>query len=49
MTTKTPSPIAIGWRCTAPIVILNSERFLGQDRLAFLDRALDRLRQSRGG
>ena len=33
----------------APTFILNGERFWGQDRLAFLDRALDRLRQSRGG
>lgn len=49
MTTKTPSPIALGWRCTAPTFILNSERFRGQDRLAFLDWAPDRLRHSRGG
>jgi len=49
MTTKTPSPIALGWRCTAPTYILNSERFRGQDRLAFLDWAPDRLRHPRGG
>jgi 2-hydroxychromene-2-carboxylate isomerase len=28
----------------APTFILNGERFWGQDRLAFLDRALDKLR-----
>jgi 2-hydroxychromene-2-carboxylate isomerase len=33
----------------APTFILNGERFWGQDRLAFLDRALDRLRQASGG
>jgi 2-hydroxychromene-2-carboxylate isomerase len=33
----------------APTFILDGERFWGQDRLAFLDRALDRLRHSRGG
>lgn len=32
----------------APTCILEGERFWGQDRLAFLDRALDRLRDSRG-
>lgn len=30
----------------APIFVLNGERFWGQDRLAFLDRALDKLRGS---
>jgi 2-hydroxychromene-2-carboxylate isomerase len=30
----------------APIFVLNGERFWGQDRLAFVDRALDRLRGS---
>jgi len=33
----------------APIYILNGERFWGQDRLHFLDRALDRLRAGGGG
>jgi 2-hydroxychromene-2-carboxylate isomerase len=33
----------------APTYILDGERFWGQDRLMFLDRALDRVRQSRGG
>ena len=33
----------------APTFILDGERFWGQDRLAFLDRALDRLRAGRGG
>jgi len=28
----------------APIFVLNGERFWGQDRLAFVDRALDKLR-----
>lgn len=28
----------------APIFVLNGERFWGQDRIAFLDRALDKLR-----
>jgi 2-hydroxychromene-2-carboxylate isomerase len=31
----------------APTFILNGERFWGQDRLAFLDRALDKLRAAR--
>jgi len=30
----------------APTYILDGERFWGQDRLVFLDRALDRLRAS---
>ncbi|MDQ6881799.1 MAG: 2-hydroxychromene-2-carboxylate isomerase [Pseudomonadota bacterium] len=30
----------------APIFVLNGERFWGQDRLSFVDRALDRLRGS---
>ena len=30
----------------APIFVLNGERFWGQDRVAFVDRALDRLRGS---
>ena len=33
----------------APTFILEGERFWGQDRLAFLDRALDRIRAGRGG
>ena len=32
----------------APTFILDGERFWGQDRLAFLDRALERLRAARG-
>ncbi|SEB00119.1 2-hydroxychromene-2-carboxylate isomerase [Variovorax sp. YR216] len=32
----------------APIYILDGERFWGQDRLVFLDRAIDRLRAARG-
>ena len=31
----------------APIFVLNGERFWGQDRLAFVDRALDKLRGSK--
>jgi len=33
----------------APTFVLDGERFWGQDRLAFLDRALDRRRQATGG
>jgi len=33
----------------SPTYVLDGERFWGQDRLAFLDRALDRLRAGRGG
>jgi 2-hydroxychromene-2-carboxylate isomerase len=33
----------------APTFVLDGERFWGQDRLAFLDRALDRRRHSTGG
>jgi 2-hydroxychromene-2-carboxylate isomerase len=32
----------------APTYVLGGERFWGQDRLVFLDRALDRLRAARG-
>ncbi len=31
----------------APIFVLNGERFWGQDRLDFVDRALDKLRGSK--
>ena len=33
----------------APIFVLNGERFWGQDRLAFVDRALDKLRAGSPG
>jgi 2-hydroxychromene-2-carboxylate isomerase len=33
----------------APTIVLNGERFWGQDRLDFVDRALDALRGAQGG
>jgi 2-hydroxychromene-2-carboxylate isomerase len=33
----------------SPTFLLNAERFWGQDRLGFLDRALDKLRSKSAG